>query len=47
MLFRSSKLTDLPAEDWRHMLCVEAACVRESITLVPGDEWAGRQSFTC
>jgi len=43
----ASKLTDLPAEDWRHMLCVEAACVREPITLVPGDEWAGRQSFTC
>lgn len=43
----AAALSDMPAEDWQHMLCVEAACVREPITLVPGDEWAGRQSFTC
>ena len=38
-------LADLPADDWRRMLCVEAACVGRPVTLAPGAEWAARQSL--
>lgn len=38
-------LADLPADDWLHMLCVEAAAVGRPVTLAPGQEWAARQSL--
>jgi glucose-6-phosphate 1-epimerase len=38
-------LGDLPDDDWQKMLCVEAARVIDPVTLPPGDEWAGMQTF--
>lgn len=40
-------LADMPDEDWLHMMCVEAACLREPVTLAPGQEWAGMQHLSC
>jgi glucose-6-phosphate 1-epimerase len=38
-------MADMPADGWRHMLCVEAA-VAETPVLVPaGEEWYGRQTL--
>ncbi|MBV8604942.1 MAG: D-hexose-6-phosphate mutarotase [Pelomonas sp.] len=41
-----AKIADMPAEDWRRMLCVEAATVARPVTLAPGESWAGLQSIT-
>lgn len=38
-------LPDMPDDAWRHMLCVEAAAVREPVVLPPGEEWYGRQTL--
>ena len=38
-------LPDMPADGWRHMLCVEAAVATEAVTVEPGDEWYGRQTL--
>jgi glucose-6-phosphate 1-epimerase len=38
-----SKLTDMPADGWRQMLCVEAAQVYQPITLPAGGRWEGWQ----
>lgn len=38
-------LPDMPDEDWRRMLCVEAARIREPVRLLPGEDWAGMQSL--
>jgi glucose-6-phosphate 1-epimerase len=35
----------MPADGWRHMLCVEAACARQPVVLPPGEEWYGRQTL--
>lgn len=40
------QLADMPDEDWRRMLCVEAAAIREPIYLNPGEDWAGMQSLS-
>ena len=40
------QLDDLPDEDWRHMLCVEAALIRQPARLAPGEEWAGMQTLS-
>jgi len=37
------RLTDMPDDGWRHMLCVEAAQVYAPITLPAGGQWAGWQ----
>lgn len=42
---RSAQLPDMPADDWRHMLCVEAAAVEEEISVPVGEEWYGRQTL--
>jgi glucose-6-phosphate 1-epimerase len=34
----------MPADGWRHMLCVEAAATRP-ISLPAGEEWYGRQTL--
>ena len=39
-------LNDLPDTDWTQFLCVEAGRILRPISLQPGEEWAGRQSFT-
>ncbi len=38
-------IKDMPADGWRHMLCVEAAAVRKPVILPPGEEWYGRQTL--
>ena len=42
---RCAALADLPANGFRHMLCVEAAAARQRIELDAGESWAGRQSL--
>ncbi|MGJ7544433.1 D-hexose-6-phosphate mutarotase [Variovorax sp. LT1R16] len=42
----AAKLADLPDEGWRHMLCVEAACIDDPVTLAPGAAWQGWQQLT-
>jgi glucose-6-phosphate 1-epimerase len=34
----------MPANGWRHMLCVEAA-VTQPVILPAGEEWYGRQTL--
>lgn len=41
-----AQLKDMPRDGFRHMLCVEAACVDESVTLAPGQRWSGWQQLT-
>jgi glucose-6-phosphate 1-epimerase len=41
-----AKLTDMPADGYRHMLCVEAARIDEQVTLAPGAQWQGWQQLT-
>ncbi|AXS79654.1 D-hexose-6-phosphate mutarotase [Dechloromonas sp. HYN0024] len=41
---RCAEMKDMPANGWRHMLCVEAAATRP-ITLPAGEEWYGRQTL--
>jgi glucose-6-phosphate 1-epimerase len=42
---KAARLSDLPEGDWQKMLCVEAARVIDPVTLPPGEEWAGMQTF--
>ena len=39
-------LKDMPEDGYRTMLCVEAACVDEPVTLPPGARWSGRQRLS-
>jgi glucose-6-phosphate 1-epimerase len=43
---KAAAMADLPDDDWLSMLCVEAAAVHTPVTLAPGQEWTGRQSFS-
>ena len=37
-------LADMPDDDWRRMLCVEAACIGRPAEVPPGGRWlAGQQ----
>lgn len=40
-----AKLTDMPEEGWRHMVCVEAARIHDPQRLAPGESWSGWQQF--
>lgn len=40
------KFRDFPDEDWRHMLCVEAACAAQPVLVQPGSTWTGSQILT-
>ncbi len=40
-------LADMPADGYRHMLCVEAAAIGQPIELTPGGQWVARQSIEC
>lgn len=42
---RCAALADMPANGFRHMLCVEAAVAEQEITLQPGTQWWGRQTL--
>ncbi|OAY75974.1 putative glucose-6-phosphate 1-epimerase [Ananas comosus] len=43
---RAKAMADLGDEEYKHMLCVEAAAVEKAITLKPGEEWTGRQELS-
>jgi glucose-6-phosphate 1-epimerase len=38
-------MQDMPPEGWRHMLCVEAACIERPLVLAPGQSWQGWQAM--
>ncbi|KVH87706.1 putative glucose-6-phosphate 1-epimerase [Cynara cardunculus var. scolymus] len=42
---KAKSIPDFGDEDYKHMLCVEAAAVEKPITLKPGEEWKGRQEL--
>ncbi|RWW54809.1 hypothetical protein BHE74_00038584 [Ensete ventricosum] len=35
-------MADFGDDEYKHMLCVEAAAIEKPITLKPGEEWKGR-----
>lgn len=39
---KSRAIADLGDEEYKHMLCVDAAAIEKQITLKPGEEWTGR-----
>lgn len=39
---RSKSMADLGDEEYKQMLCVDAAAIERSINLKPGEEWRGR-----
>lgn len=41
---KCAALADMPADGWRHMLCIEAAAERP-VVVAAGDEWYGRQTL--
>lgn len=43
---KAAVLADLPAEGYKHMLCVEAAQVVQPITVAAGAQWQGWQRLT-
>jgi glucose-6-phosphate 1-epimerase len=40
-----AQLADMPTDGWRHMLCVEAACVEQPVLLQMGERWQGWQQM--
>lgn len=42
---RGAAIGDLPADGWRHLLCVEAAHVEQPVPLAAGAHWHGWQSL--
>ncbi|RDX60091.1 hypothetical protein CR513_61801, partial [Mucuna pruriens] len=43
---KAKTISDLGDSEYKHMLCVQAACVEKPITLKPGEEWKGRQEIS-
>ena len=43
---KARSLPDMPDQDWRHMLCVEAACAAAPVTLAAGATWQGSQRLS-
>lgn len=39
-------MADFGDNDYKHMLCIEAAAVEKAIFLKPGEEWIGRQELS-
>jgi len=42
---KCAALRDMPADGWRHMLCIEAAAADTPQQLAAGEEWYGRQTL--
>lgn len=42
---KCANLADMPADGWRHMLCVEAAVAEHPAVVPAGEEWYGRQTL--
>ncbi|XP_074273712.1 putative glucose-6-phosphate 1-epimerase [Silene latifolia] len=43
---KAKSMADFGDEEYRHMLCVEAAAIEKPITLKPNEEWRGRQELS-
>ncbi|KVI11826.1 Aldose 1-/Glucose-6-phosphate 1-epimerase [Cynara cardunculus var. scolymus] len=43
---KAKTIADLGDDDYKHMLCVEAAVIEKPITLKPGEEWKVRQELS-
>ncbi|XP_076910687.1 putative glucose-6-phosphate 1-epimerase [Bidens hawaiensis] len=43
---KAKAMVDFGDDEYKHMLCVEAAAVENPITLKPGEEWRGRQQLS-
>ena len=44
----AAAIDDMPDDDWRRMLCVEAACIGQPAELPPGGRWlAGQHLRSC
>lgn len=43
---KAKAMADFGDDEYKHMLCVEAAAVEKPITLKPGEEWRGKQELT-
>jgi glucose-6-phosphate 1-epimerase len=43
---KCATLADMPAQGWRHMLCIEAARVFEPAVIEPGADWTGWQELS-
>ncbi|ESW07839.1 hypothetical protein PHAVU_010G163100 [Phaseolus vulgaris] len=43
---KAKTISDLGDGEYKHMLCVQAACIENPITLKPGEEWKGRQEIS-
>ncbi|XP_068647311.1 putative glucose-6-phosphate 1-epimerase [Aristolochia californica] len=43
---KAKAMADFGDDEYKHMLCVEAAEVEKPITLKPGEEWKGRQELS-
>jgi glucose-6-phosphate 1-epimerase len=39
----AATFTDMPAEDWQCLLCVEAAAAAQPVTVLAGGHWQGWQ----
>lgn len=42
---KSKAMTDFGDEEYKQMVCVDAAAVEKNITLKPGEEWTGRMEL--
>ncbi|THT99265.1 D-hexose-6-phosphate mutarotase [Lampropedia puyangensis] len=42
-----ARLNDMPDDGWRHMLCIEAACIDAPVTLAPTQRWQAWQTLRC
>jgi glucose-6-phosphate 1-epimerase len=40
---KAQSFSDLPAQDWQRMLCVEAGAIAQPVELAPGKTWRGTQ----
>jgi len=43
---KAKTISDLGDCEYKNMLCVQAACIENPITLKPGEEWKGRQEIS-
>lgn len=43
---KAKAIPDFGDDEYKHMLCVQSACVEKPITLKPGEEWRGRQELS-
>lgn len=42
---KAAALPDMPDDDWRRMLCIEAARIGRPVRLAPGEGWRGMQEI--